>query len=657
MENDSFSVNVDDPHMPVYQSQVDADSPVNSTYQNRYSDIYNEAWDNARIIQGDSYMASAVQGAAVGFQGANPLHDPQLILTMTPKQCAAALNSDDEITVTVYYRRNAGFYHVGHWVPNVGLSDADISAYTQMYPDYNRSGVGPFDQDYLMVYLERKQGRVGALTNAKANPKEAERVLSSFLPHPVNQKIIAADTRVDIRYDTADRYGLIFQTEESYIPRQYVNKGYTVTFTDGSGGRAGMEVKDSNGESVSGYVDYKNPTRQGYTFAGWKYQVRDDVTGDDVVEENGNFYKKVGVNHQWEIDTKMLAEAIVIRDSDNGDAKMIYLYPVWTPDMANVRAVYWTEDLSGGANDVKVTVTKDESGGKALYLNNLDKAYINGTPAAVPDNAHFSNVGSFTFTASTNSALDLSMQDGAFSTTMTDTFFTTTGESEGMTGTDNKTGTLKQLIDAMFPFRMPNASTSTGSINTSRFYHPYGVQEPRKTEAGYTVAPDGSTVINVYYARNVYTLDFTYYGEIDGQDGRVTGVQHDGEGGLVVSTNTTAYSKRALEDIGEDFDYNYQNPKDKDENRWQRVDITTAPRWTVPKTLTISAKYDADLREVWPLSRGESIHLTLENGDDRSKGWTEEAIFMSWGATVGPFNQTYRTGASNESTTSATTAP
>lgn len=643
LEDDSFSVNVNNPDRPVYQWQVDRvappdtyeDYPINVEYGNRYSDAYNEAWNQARGSRNELYTAHAVQEGRGEPQGANPLNDPRLNLTMTGEQCAAALDSDEEITVTVYYRRNAGFYHVGHWAPRNGLSQADVNSYTARYPEYNQDSVAPYDKGYIMVYLERKQGRVGALTNARANPPAAEAILSSFIPRAVNQKIIEANTRVDILYDTADRYGLIFQTEDSYIPRQYVNKGYTVTFTTGSSSSSGMQVVDSSKAPVNEYVSYKNPTRQGYTFAGWKYEVRGDVNDPGVTEEGGRKYRTVAADSPWEISEAVVDEAVVVRDSDSGDAKMIYLYPVWTPDMANVRVVYWTEDLGGGSNDVLVTV--DDTTGAAGYKARIGDAYQNGTPNTV--GSSFSNVGSFTFMAPTNSILELSMNNGAFATTTTGTF-TTTGEAA------EYTDTLDKLIEKMFPVKMSAVPVSTGdSINTSKFYYPYGTSSSGGNWAAYTVAADGSTVINVYYARKVYKLDFTYYGEIT----KGSGTDYNGAAGLVVATNTIGYSVRDKSQITGTFDYDYQSSSSDNihKNRWQLVD-TTAP-WTVPRTLAIAAKYDANLQEVWPVSGGEEIALNMPQ-TELDKQLKNVAVFMSWGATAGPFNQTYRDGQSNEST-------
>lgn len=427
LENDAFSVNTNKPDMPVYRSQED-DSTGN-TYGNSYSYVYNQAWDQARTITNPLYTARAFQASAVGPQGANPLHDPQLTLELTADQCKAALQSNQDLTVTVYYRRNAGFYHVGHWVPKASLSSANEKIYQDKYPNCNKSGEAPFDRGYRMVFLERKQGRVGALTNARANPAEAENILKAFTPQTVNQQTITADTRVDILYDIADRYGLIFQVEGTYIPRQYVNKGCKVTFTSNGNTTSGMEVTDSGGTSVSEYTDYKNPTRQGYTFDGWKYEVRSDVAGD--IEENGRKYKKISLDAQWDIDENMLSEAVVVRDSDSGNAKMIYLYPVWTPDMANVRVVFWTEDLSGGNKDVDVDVDANDTGG-ASYRSRAG-SYLSGTPTTV--GSSFSNVGSFTFMAPTNSTLKLSVSnDTFFSSSDKGDSFTTTGEATDRTG-------------------------------------------------------------------------------------------------------------------------------------------------------------------------------------------------------------------------------
>lgn len=672
LENDAFSVKTDgitDPNLYVYYWQEQnlpapdtyeayPESDPTTSYGNRYSEVYNEAWDKARTVtpfdsstKKELYTVTAFSEGAVGLQGANPLITPQLRLTMTPEQYTAALNSGKEIKITVYYRRNAGFYHVAHWVRKEGLAPAERTHYEKEYGDYNKNDEQLFKDGYIMVFLERRQGRVGALTNAWANPQGAE-VLKAFSAGAVNQKTIAANTRVDILYETAERYGLIFQTDGSYIPRQYVNKGYTVTFTAGAG-KNSMQVTDVNGNTVGEYEGYSNPSRQGYTFKGWKYEVRSNVTGDGVTEENGKKYRTVVAKTDdaegtpWKITQEMINEAVVMQDSGSGDAKMIYLYPVWSPDMANVRVVYWTENLSGGANDVDVDV--DNTPGGSDYKKRIGEAYQNGTPTTVGNS--FSNVGSFTFMAPTNSTLDLHMDSGKFATN-TAGRFTTSGEST------NPTGTLNALIDIMFPAKMSGVEVSTKEIiNTSKFYHPYSVQtppsgsgtafDPEHSRVAYTVAADGSTVINVYYARNVYKLDFTYYGEIYKKDGCVTGTNHDGGDGLVVATNTTAYSKRT---DPQNFDYSYQI---SDENRWQPVKVkdaagnTITPDWTVPQTLSILAKYDADLREVWPLSQGEAIKLTLGNEKPEIKA---VAIFMSWGATAGPFNRTYREGTNNEST-------
>ena len=655
LESDAFSVNTNNADMPVYQWQVNGgnppekyeDYPTENDYNNRYSDIYNQAWDKARLItvsdgDGVSYTVQAVSENPQEHQGANPLESPQLKITMTKGQCRKLLDANGELEVTVYYRRNAGFYHVGHWVPQASLSEKDVNTYKSEYSAYNQNGVEPFDDGYLMVYLERKQGRVGALTNARANPPEAESILSSFNPHAVTQETIEADTRVDILYDTADRYGLIFQTEDSYIPRQYVNKGYTVTFKKETGSDSAMQVIDSDRNPVSGYETYKNPTRQGYTFAGWKYEVRDDAAGDGVTEENDRKYRIVNPDSEWEITEKVVDEAVVVRDSDIGDAKMIYLYPVWSPAEANVRVVFWTEDLGGGAKDVKVTVTKDESGGKAEYLQNLKEAYTSSDPGVVGDS--FSNVGSFTFMAPTNSKLYLSVEDGAVSTSMENVFTTTVKDTE-------LKDKLNELINKAFPLQMPDAVTSTTPVNTSKFYYPYQVEGKKDEKVEYEVKPDGSTVINVYYARNVYTLDFTYYGDITKESGAGSGTDYNGDAGLVVATNTIGYSVRDKSQITEKFDYDYQSSSSDNlhKNRWQLVDKRDTPQWTVPKTLTISAKYDANLQEVWPVSRGEVIALNMPQSE-LDKNLKDVAVFMSWGATDGPFNQTYRKGESNEST-------
>ena len=407
-------------------------------------------------------------------QGANPLVNPMLTFSLSEEQCVAALNSmDPEVTVNIYYRRNAGFYNVAHWVPHANIPASEIATYKTQYPDYNNDD-GVYHRDGLvMVCLEHKQGRVGALTNARPYPAQKEDVLRSFVPQPFVQEEIATDTtRVDITYDVADSYSLIFLTDGGYIPRQHVDAGDTVTFS--ATATAKMSITKADG-TASTALDYRNPTRQGYEFAGWKYEVKaipGDATERDgdgklyrpgesgyYTRENGKLYKSVLVadadpGNAWTLSGEALANTVAVQDSNGDHSKIIYLSPIWTPNEANVRVVFWTEDLGGASRDTKVTLS--DSSESFPYCQNLPDEYLNGTPETV--GANFSNVGSFTFMAPTGAELDLSVANEALASTTGGTFRAT-----GETGPNADPKDLTTLISAMFAARMPSETVSAAA--------------------------------------------------------------------------------------------------------------------------------------------------------------------------------------------------
>lgn len=658
LNNDAFVVSTSNPSMPVYEWQAQGKQPPssyddytqNTTYGNRFSDQYNEAWVSARSSSSlsSSFSARIDSTPTVDKQGANPLVNPMLTFSLSEQQCIDALNStDSEVTVNVYYRRNAGFYNVAHWVPHANIPASEIATYKTQYPEYNNDN-GAYHRDGLvMVYLERKQGRVGALTNARPYPAEKESLLRAFVPQPFVQEEVTADTtRVDITYDVADSYSLIFLTDGSYIPRQHVDAGDTVAFS--AAAAAKMTITKADG-SASTALDYRNPTRQGYEFAGWKYEVKaipDDATERDgdgkfyrtgesgyYTQENGKFYKSVllvdaAADNAWALSGEVLANAVVVQDSNGDHSKIIYLSPIWTPNEANVRVVFWTEDLGGASKDAKVSIDNGtgQNPENFPYRQNLPDEYLNGTPETV--GTSFSNVGSFTFMAPTGAKLDLSVSNETLGSTTSGTF-----KATGETGSNADPKSLTVLINDMFAARMPSETVSAGDpINTASFYHAYQVEGANQAE--YTVAADGSTVINVYFARNVYTLNFTYYGTTTAGDGKGTGPLYSGEPGLVVATNTIGYT---LGGGTQGYDYQYVGASKP--NRWERVAEGSENAWTVPQTVTIQAKYNADLREAWPCTNNESVLVSLQPDDD--KGGTD-AHFVSWAATAGPFSEAYR---------------
>lgn len=141
LERGDFDVDINNHTIYYYQEISGSDQTVqHPTYQNRYSTEYNEAWNDARWLKVDGdegYFVQAVCGSdnpdahplGVENHGANALVDPKLEVTLTKEQLNKIMEGETELKITVYYRRNATWYTVNHWVPeNLSGLSADIIA-------------------------------------------------------------------------------------------------------------------------------------------------------------------------------------------------------------------------------------------------------------------------------------------------------------------------------------------------------------------------------------------------------------------------------------------------------------------------------------------------------------------------------------------------
>ena len=147
-----------------------------------------------------------------------------------------------------------------------------------------------------------------------------------------------------------------------------------------------------------------------------------------------------------------------------------------------------------------------------------------------------------------------------------------------------------------------------------------------------TANADGKTTIYVYFTRNIYTLKFYYYGTAN-----VNNVVSDYY--VARNTNGFSYSKNLAEFIQDGsliFDYKTVPGKD---NRYMRAltsaggDITAPEQMPVPQTLTICAKYGADLRAVWPAAQVEEHLAKVEIDGSKNKS----GDMISWATTQGKY--------------------
>lgn len=567
MKRGDFNVDIDS--KTIYYYQEEEGQGTHPIYSNRYSTEYNQAWCRARTFTTDTYTATAVDGEARGANGAGagPLVDPRLEVTLTEEQLQSILQNETELGITVYYRRNATWYTVSHWVPKAlsGLSD---------FTGRDTKDVGGIE--YVCMDRETMQGRVGAMTNAKAKVEGAYAVL---IPTNFSQKFIenaaseegdsnAVGTTVDIYYTAAESYSVIFYTNYTYIPRQQIDLNENVSF--------------------DGII---NPMRVGYIFGGWQY-LKKDAQPDQNGQYTADAYEKVekGADGKYvlKIDSELISQKARLQEV--GGVPVLQLYPIWEPATTQVRVILWTEDLTG-TDDVQATA----EGGNVGYYEDRYADYADApvTHAPEPGESHsnYSNRGSFVMD---NVVTDSLLVEEA-------------GDSAD----------LLDSIDAQIQEKFKVAMGTVNGVEAYQFYKYAGYEIIH--EAGdsidystTTAAADGKTTIYVYFTRNIYELQFHYYGRIDSLNSD-----------YCVAINTNGYSRK--QDFSSGF--NFDTPG----NRWKEADgINSESNMPVPQTITIKAKYGADLKNVWPVAlAGE----TVMSGN-------QSVRLISWATTAGRLNAT-----------------
>lgn len=592
LDRGDFNVDVDNKIVYYYQ-QVSGQSE-SPTYFNRYSDGYNKAWNEARDVIGKDASGNALFTAqAVGEEsrdvdgpGANALVNPELQLTLTEDQLDALLESEDELDVTVFYRRNATWYTVNHWVPTnlSGLTQAQIDAKTAD-EKCNVDGV-----DYVLVDKpETLQGRVGAMTNAQAKTSGIYEGLSAI---GFSQKIVenattvaqdepdTSATTVDIYYQAADSYRVIFDTDYTYIPRQQVNMGEDVNF-----------------------ADVKNPSRVGYEFAGWQY-----LKKDAVPDANGEYpdtaYEPVGKdgdNYKLTLNDDLLSNAKL---QDTGGVLALHLYPIWKPTDTHVRVIFWTEDLTG-EDDVQATAAGGDSNYYDTKYAGLSEEPVTHAPEIGESETGYSNVGSFVLGKGDGANENVTLKTG-------DSLVHDDGGKQVL-NSEIQTEINKEFNECM--------GQSSGGIDFDQFYtqaafeivHESGGHAEHDATAA---SADGKTTIYVYYTRNIYTLQFHYYGNATGEYG---------QSAYSVAYCTNGYSYDGVDNVapGGNFNYGYgYKPSDKwNGNLWAKANVSSDSQMSVPQTITIKAKYGADLHDIWPSARPEEA-VNTNRGNTRMVSWS-----------------------------------
>jgi len=284
-------------------------------------------------------------------------------------------------------------------------------------------------------------------------------------PESVNESLSAPEGMVNIEKWT-DGAGNVFRsfstqiTNDCVISPTWTDK-YLVLF-DPNGGRTtlngvdglyGLEPMLVDGDTkltVKGYgigADaeyYPEPVREGYIFVGWSTSRQTSVSGE------GCGYTKSG-------------DYYIVTDSPNDEARyladddgVLTLYAVWAPDVSGFWVMVWLEKADIPVSEINGT---DVS---APGLKNTDN-YENYASQYIPK----------TYSLAVNSAY-------------------------GVVVTEADMAGIEDITVRGAP---QNGEASDNTIIPK--YAQYGWSDERKT-----INADGTTVINVYYVRKIYTVNF-----------------------------------------------------------------------------------------------------------------------------------------------------
>lgn len=505
-----------------------------------------QAWIDARTFTdqetGLTFQLVDKNGSAA--QGSDPLDGPRLILK-NPERLAQ-LEEDPRLTLAVNYRRDNGAYSVKHWIPRDGVLAPDME--------------DPLD--WTLHTEEPRQGRIGAMTNAQA------KFIQGYVNHAFSQQPIQADgsTVMDIFYTKDETIRVIFDTSEAIsgeIPRQTLDMG-------------DESKKTVDFSSIAPGAD-NAPVKPGYQFTGWSYRDKDSGELHPVTSLAGYHAD----TNTLTPDAAFLSSAQLQVSQETAGVNVLQFYPLWDRGETSVRVVFWTEDLTG-VDDVE-----DGLGDREVKTHYFEE-----------EGAAYSNVGFMTLEGvRTNTKLEIDL-----------------GGSLNYTDRNGAAAAL-QLKDELA--KLPTMAIQTsyqgeGALkDASGFYTLDGGMitqmdgTSRDTRDADTAAPNGTTVVNVYYTRNIYQLKFTYSVEEEGH----TKVAFDA-GGFVIPG----------------YDGNAQS--------WLRI-VAEGEEENIPAVQTITAKYGADLRDIWPCRN--DIQVTLRNDQG-----AVSAFFISWCTTMGPYAEEAR---------------
>lgn len=464
-----------------------------------------------------------------------------------------------DTTVPVYYRRAQAIYKVAYRVFDDDGTGQDSGKGEELAP------------------TETLSGQAGSLTDAQA------KYIPGYMARSYSQVPIAEagspdyPTTVDILYDPAS-YAVVFDTDGgSYVDRQHAALNGTVVLP-------GM-----------GNNQYPAPTKDGYDFAGWEYAQEDGAWADAPVEADGaSLHLSLDFIKGAQVSGTIGTQTLTLR------AK-------WTPRPTDVRVVFWTENLSeDGSGDVRTWTSDTPQSEMPAELTSSD-------PTDHPDAFH--NSGGFELNE----------------------YFESTGNGDAVIRSGDSllssdgTGLrpdIQQAIDEQFVACMgkapdPDAPGGLSDVDNAVFYRehptsPYAIAvNVNGTEASATeAAPNGSTIVYVFYVRNAYTLTFNYYVH--------------GETGSFADRWCFYQSTNGLTQQGYygDNGFGASNPSGDTISPGSLIRAAEKPSFA--QSVTVQAKYGANIFNVWPMTLDT---IRAVNGSDYR--------FFSWATTWGRYRDKY----------------
>ncbi|MDE6107857.1 MAG: InlB B-repeat-containing protein, partial [Oscillospiraceae bacterium] len=334
------------------------------------------------------------------------------------------------------------------------------------------------------------------------------------------------------------------------------------------------------------------PTRDGYIFAGWSYREKNpDGSGGDLRPVTG-LAQYNSATEKLTLNEAFLNHAYFQPSQETAGVNVLRLYPTWEPGPTQVRVVFWTEDLTGEADDVDSRV-KGATGALQVVTHHYGE-----------DDAEYSNAGSVVLTdVRTGCTLNVAKNTGTL------TYTNDAGNPVSL----NLRAELAKLPTMEVTTSYKGNDSQWSLTDASGFY---SLDKVVVTQADGTAqtgdngqaANTGTTVVNLYYTRNIYQLEFIYS-------------NIDGDGETVVALNTGGYA-------------NHDDSPDASSNNPHKV-TDAAELARIPQRQVITAKYGANLRDVWPCHNDIQVY-TKDNLDAR---------FIAWTPTEGPYNaEAIRTG-------------